>query len=90
MKKTFLFLCFALCFVALFTACLEPAGSDDLFSPPSWIRGTWGDSTAHYVYTFTTRDIAMTSGFSRTAGFSVLYENKNVVKPSPIVCMNLR
>jgi hypothetical protein len=80
MKKSLLFLCLSLCFAALFTGCLEPGDSDDLFSPPSWIRGTWGDSTAHHVYTFTLHDVAMTSAYYMTAGFSTLYEENDVVE----------
>ena len=80
MKKILLFICLTFCFVVLFTGCLEPGDSDDLFSPPSWIRGTWGDSTAHYVYTFTLHDIALTSGYSRTAGYSTLFEDYDVVE----------
>lgn len=81
MKKTLLFVCFALCFVALFTSCLEP-GEEDLFNPPSWIRGTWEDSTATLTYTFTTHGIStsITSPYHAIAILSGMYEDNDVVE----------
>ena len=80
MKKTFLLLCFVLCFAALFTSCLDLGDSDDLFSPPSWIRGTWGDTTQTYVYVFSVRNVQLSSPFYASSPFSVLYADNDVAE----------
>lgn len=79
MKKTLLFLCFALCFVVLFTSCLEPGDSDDTFSPPGWIRGTWADTSLYHVYVFTAHTVTLRSAYS-IANISTIYADDDVLE----------